>query len=130
MRSLFKLVSIALVASSVAWLYAADDLIQGQWTAQLKAGRVYLQLRSDTANGSWGSGSWGQTIPADQLAGLPWQDDHLTFDKIQFQLPREAGTIAFEGSFRDGRGAGFFTFAPRAAFSSEMKALGDRKSVV
>ena len=39
-------------------------------------------------------------------------------------MRREAGTLAFEGSFRDGRGAGLFTFAPRAAYTAEMRSLG------
>jgi len=43
---------------------------------------------------------------------------------VKFDLRREAGALAFEGSFRDGRGAGLFTFAPRDAYLGEMRGLG------
>ena len=39
-------------------------------------------------------------------------------------MRREACTLAFEGAFRDGRGAGLFTFTARPAFAGEMRSLG------
>ena len=41
-------------------------------------------------------------------------------------MRREAGTLSFDGSFRDGRGAGLFTFGPREAYANEMRSLGFR----
>ena len=58
----------------------------------------------------------GQSFPIDELSGLPANDEQFTVGSVKFELRREAGTLAFEGAFRDGRGAGLFTFAPRAAY--------------
>ena len=102
--------------------------IHGTWTAELHNGKVFLQVRAPAPR-DWndrGSGDWsmGQTLPIDELAGLPPNDEQLTASNVKFDMRREAGTLAFEGSFRDGRGAGLFTFAPRAEFVTEMKRLG------
>src|SRR5439155_16232005 len=66
----------------------------------------------------------GQSVPVDELSGLPANDERLTASSVKFDLRREAGTIAMEGSFREGRGAGLFTFAPREAYTNEMRSLG------
>ena len=79
-----------------------------------------------TGAGDRGDGDWnmGQTFPVDELAGLPANDDRFTVTSIKFDLRREAGTLAMEGAFRDGRGAGLFTFTPRPEYAAEMKSLG------
>src|SRR5262249_16394240 len=73
----------------------------------------------------WG-GDWnmGQTFPAEDFAGLPAHDEHFTAANLKFDLRREAGTLSFEGAFREGRGAGLFSFAPRGEYDAEMPALG------
>ena len=105
--------------------------IHGTWTAELRNGEAFLQVRTtpppdwDRSNGDR-DGGWnmGQSFPIDQMAGLPANNDQLTAAAVKFELRREAGTLAFDGSFRDGRGAGLFTFAPRDAYVTEMKSLG------
>src|SRR5262249_19724262 len=92
-------------------------------------GKAFLQVRTPTPSDwdgrSWG-GDWnmGQSVPIDELQGLPSSDEHFTANNIRFDMRREAGALAFEGSFRDGRGAGLFTFTPRAEYIAEMKRLG------
>src|SRR6185295_4577515 len=66
----------------------------------------------------------GQSYPVDELSGLPANDEKLTAATVKFDMRREAGTLSFEGAFRDGRGAGLFTFAQRPAYTAEMRALG------
>src|SRR5262249_52917619 len=103
--------------------------IHGTWTAEVHTGKVFLQVRApaprdwngDRWNGDW---SMGQTYPVEELTGLPANDDQLTASNVKFEMRREAGTLAFEGSFRDGRGAGLFNFVPRAEYVAEMKRLG------
>jgi len=103
--------------------------IRGTWTAEIHTGKVFLQTRTTpppdwNRSGDWrGDWSMGQTMPVEEISGLA-NDDQLTSAAIRFELRREAGTLAFEGAFRDGRGAGLFTFAPRAEFTAEMKRLG------
>lgn len=43
---------------------------------------------------------------------------------VEFELRREAGTIAFEGTFREGQGAGEFAFGPNRAFPGRLRSLG------
>lgn len=52
--------------------------------------------------------------------------DAETRTDVRFELRREAGTIAFEGSFRRGRGAGQFTFTPDRAFIATLRKMNLR----
>ncbi|HWW85336.1 MAG TPA: hypothetical protein VNZ26_17120 [Vicinamibacterales bacterium] len=104
--------------------------IHGTWTAELRNGRVFLQIRtSPPSDWNRGDGDWnmGQTFSLDELEGIPAKStdaEQFTVSSVKFDLKREAGSFAFEGAFREGRGAGLFTFTPRAAYVGEMKALG------
>ena len=107
--------------------------IHGTWTAELHNGKVFLQVRTAAPpdwnrgnnNSDWrGDWSMGQSFPVDEMSGLPGNEDSLTAATVRFDLRREAGTLTFDGAFRDGRGAGLFAFAPRAQFADEMKRLG------
>lgn len=104
--------------------------IHGTWTAELHSGRVFLQVRTapppDWNRSSDWNGGWniGQSFPVDELSGLPGNDDQLTAAAVRFELRREAGTLGFDGAFRDGRGAGLFSFTPRSQYLDEMKRLG------
>ena len=109
---------------------SAQSDIHGTWTAELHSGRVFLQVNTAAPpdwnrNGDW-NGGWnmGQTFDVSDISGLPGNDDNLTASTVKFELRREAGTLGFEGQFRDGRGAGLFTFAPRDAYVNEMRSLG------
>src|SRR6266545_88423 len=129
MRRFLHLFVLLAAAASTTPAFAQTTDIHGTWTAELKAGKVFLQVRSepppDSRSSDWGGGwNMGQTFPVDELAGLPANDERLTAANIKFDMRREAGTLTFEGSFRDGRGAGLFTFGPRAQYIAEMKALG------
>lgn len=114
--------------SSTAQTPAATG-VSGTWTAEIHSGQVFLQTRTSpppdwNRSGDWrGDWSMGHTMPIEEISGLA-NDERLTAGAIKFELHREAGTLLFEGAFRDGRGAGLFTFAPRAEFTSDMKRLG------
>ena len=104
--------------------------IHGTWTAELRNNKVFLQVQAPqpddwNRNNDW-RGGWnmGQSLPVDELSGLPGNDERFTAASVKFELRREGGTLGFEGSFRDGRGAGLFTFAPRREYIAEMRRLG------
>src|SRR5438309_1070174 len=104
--------------------------IHGTWTAELRNNKVFLQVQAPqpddwNRNNDW-RGGWnmGQSFPVDELSGLPGNDERFTAASVKFELRREGGTLGFEGSFRDGRGAGLFTFAPRREYIAEMRRLG------
>jgi len=123
------ILTAALLALQAAAGAAQTADINGTWTAEIHSGKVFLQTRTPpppdwNRNGDWrGDWSQGQSVPIEEISGLA-NDEHLTVASLKFELRREAGTLAFEGAFRDGRGAGLFTFAPRAEFLNEMKRLG------
>jgi hypothetical protein len=125
----YSLAAALLVLQTVSRSAQPASDIHGTWTAEVHDGRAFLQLRApapDSERRRGWDGDWGigQTLPVDELQGLPANDDRLTASSVKFDLRREAGRLGFEGSFRDGRGAGLFTFAPRAEFIAEMKRLG------
>src|SRR5207344_3001518 len=108
---------------------SAPTDVHGTWTAEIHTGKVYLQVHTapppdSNRSGNW-NGDWnmGQSLAVEELPGLV-NSDQFTMASVKFDLRREAGALAFEGSFRDGRGAGLFTFAPRDAYVGEMRGLG------
>jgi hypothetical protein len=120
MRRFFNLLVLLALGTLPAFVAAQSSEVHGTWTAELRQGKVFLQVRTEPPDSSRTGdfrGGWnmGQTYPVEDLAGLPANDDRLTASSVKFEMRREAGTIAFDGSFRDGQGAGLFTFAPRAA---------------
>jgi len=114
-------------AAGAAQAQPAD--VHGTWTAEIHSGKVFLQTRTTpppdwNRSGDWhGDWSMGQTMPIEELSGLA-NDEQLTAASLKFELRREAGTLNFDGAFREGRGAGLFTFAPRGDFLADMKRLG------
>ena len=120
---------ILLVFAALLRPLGAQSTVNGTWTAELRQGKVFLQVRTSPPaewNGDRGSGDWnmGQSLLVDEIGGLPRNDNQFTVSNIKFELRREAGTLAFDGAFRDGRGAGLFAFTPRAEYAAEMRALG------
>src|SRR4051812_19534300 len=102
----------------------AQSTVNGTWTAELRQGKAFLQIRTAPPadwNGDRG-GDWnmGQSVPVDDIGGLPRNDDQFTVSNVKFELRREAGTLAFDSAFRDGRGAGLFVFTPRSEYTAEM----------
>lgn len=101
---------------------AAFAEVDGAWTASYdreKPGRIHLQMtRGRTHN-------MGMTMRVADFTGLSEaQIQAPTMTPVEFRLNREAGTARFEGTFRDGKGAGQFTFAPNRSYLSTLRGLG------
>ena len=73
---------------------------------------------------SEGDGSYGFTIDIDQLNGLSTALLSGAGGSAQFTLRRDAGAFQFEGIFRNGVGAGTYTFAPSPDFAAAMEKRG------
>jgi len=111
-------------ALSIPWLLAAEEAVTGRWMIDGSPlpDRVQLTLH-------WSRGSGGSTnsfpIPITQLRGLDRrQMDSPEGATLRFEIARDAGTLACEGYFKHGNGAGVFTFSPDATFVSDMRGLG------
>jgi hypothetical protein len=98
----------ALIAMSLllaATVAMAD--IDGAWTlTRNRNGELQLSMVRGQSQ------SFGSSFTAPEL-GLT-----ATEGPVRFALRREAGTFAFEGTFRQGIGAGQYTFTPNRAFGA------------
>lgn len=100
-----------------------QEAITGDWTAKVKQtdrGAV-LWLSLNRNSESWrGRSQMSHDFPLQDFASL----NPNANSNVQFTLQREAGTIFFDGLFKDGRGVGDFKFTPNGGFISTMRNLG------
>ncbi|HTV02065.1 MAG TPA: M56 family metallopeptidase [Luteitalea sp.] len=92
--------------------------LPGTWEVRLSEtqGRVHLRMTQ-------GRSSNGHTVDVTTFTGLA---DALrtTGTPAKFQLKRDAGTFLFEGLFRDGVGAGTYTFTADSSFPDALAKRG------
>src|SRR5215213_5738819 len=95
---------------------------EGTWTAttrDTKEGRIHINM----ARGNWNN--FGSSFNTNAFTGLSEaQINAATQTPVRFELRREAGTIAFDGFFRNGKGAGEFTFTPNQAYLTTIRNMG------
>jgi hypothetical protein len=103
---------------------AATAAISGAWTANFEPkdnDRVYFNLTRGPGHAE------GTTYRLRDFTGLTAEQVQAAArTDVRFELRREAGTVAFEGSFRDGRGAGQFSFTPNRDFAATLRAMNFR----
>lgn len=119
MKRILWIASLILFAATTA---SAD--LHGSWTASAgtdpeKPGRLHLNIARGHDN------HFGNTMNIADFTGLTEaQVNSGAAVPVQFQLARDAGTVAFEGSFKNGDGAGQWTFAPSRGYVASIRALG------
>lgn len=116
-----RIVPLTLVVS-LLFATSAFAAISGAWTASTddkKPGRVHLNItRGRNQN-------FGNTMELSRLSGLAAAQANATaMTPVQFFIQNEAGKITFEGTFRDGQGAGHYTFEPDHSYPSALRAVG------
>ncbi|HUP61700.1 MAG TPA: hypothetical protein VNA69_14915 [Thermoanaerobaculia bacterium] len=96
--------------------------IEGSWTASTddeKPGKFHMNMSRGRQH------NFGNAMSIAGFTGLSdAQIRGASSTPVQFQLAREAGTVSFEGSFRNGNGAGQFTFTPNRNYPAAIRALG------
>ena len=104
---------------------AQAPTVEGTWTTRVSdrdsEDRIRIRLERDRDGGH---STQGFGIDVAALDGLTMDQAAGTASDVRFALARDAGTITFEGNIRDGRGTGFFHFAPNAQWVRDMDALG------
>lgn len=104
---------------------AAGQTLNGRWEADNRnadTGKIHLNLQYSTDNGN---GSHGHDFKLDDLNGLTaGQIDSQSETNVKFQIVREAGTIDFDGSFKNGRGDGNWRFTASQSFVEAMTKRG------
>lgn len=99
----------------------ASASIHGAWTITTsEKGTLYLQ-----ASRSSGWNNWGMSMKLTDFSGLSEAQIRSTTQvPVQFALRSEAGAIVFDGTFRNGDGAGQFDFTAAPGFFQQVRALG------
>ena len=110
----------AAVVVVCAFAVNAGAAIHGAWTASAdgeKPGLIQLNMIRRNSN-------WGNTTDLAALSGLTNAQIHAASPTpVSFEIRRDAGAIRFDGSFRNGDGAGQFDFTPNRAFLDTLRSL-------
>lgn len=114
-------------ASRIGGLYTvqAQNDLSGQWTAELsrsKPGEIQMTYHRRSDGGGFNMS--GNTVSLGELQGLTAEAALAAKSNVNFNVVRQAGTFACEGYFREGKGAGFWTFTPNQSFVSAMRDRG------
>ena len=116
-----RIATLTLVVSLLA-ATSAFATLEGSWTASLdekNPGRLQMNLTHRQHFNT------GETMNVGDFTGLTDAVVHAaTQTQVQFQLRREAGTATFDGLFRNGNGAGQFTFTGNRDYVSKLRAMG------
>src|SRR5204862_6997665 len=101
--------ALGLLAASPLVAVARTHPLSGSWTASIDddhAEMLDFSMRTSRHENN------GTRFPIADFTGLtPALVRSASAVNAHFELRREAGTIAYDGSFRNGEGAGTFTFA-------------------
>ena len=116
-----RIATLTLVVSLFAVAaFAADN--EGSWTAsrdEKRPDRIYFNINLRPMH------NMGMTMLTRSFTGLTdAQIDAPAMTPVQFEKRAEAGTLAFEGTFRNGKGAGHFTFSPNPRFIETVRGMG------
>lgn len=102
---------------------AVQETISGDWTAKVKqtdkGPALWLSLNRNTDARKSGFQMSGE-IPLQDFTGL----NPNANSNVQFTLTHDAGTVFFDGLFKDGKGVGDFKFTPSNGFIATMRKLG------
>lgn len=82
-----------------------QDVLDGAWTAREANGRFWISMSADSFGWHRSEALW--------LADLP-------SGEIRMEIRRDAGTIVLEGTRKDDKAAGFFTFTPNWTFNDRI----------
>jgi len=102
---------------------AVQETISGDWTARVKQtdkGPVLWLSLNHGSEGRKHNSQMSHDFPLQAFTGLNTNANA----NVQFTLRREAGTVFFDGLFKDGRGVGDFRFDPNSGFIATMRSLG------
>jgi hypothetical protein len=113
---------VCLVAGAAREARAEPKPVAGAWTAFVSdkdPEKLSFSMRTRKHENN------GSTIARNAFEGLTAEQvrSHVQVT-VQFALRREAGTVSYEGVFKQGQGAGTFTFASNPEYPKALKRLG------
>jgi uncharacterized protein (UPF0335 family) len=103
----------------------AQNDLTGQWTAEVNRSKPgEIQMTYHRRSGTGGFSMSGDKVALGELQGLTADAALSARSNVNFNVVRQAGTFACEGYFREGKGAGFWTFTPSQSFVTAMRERG------
>jgi len=102
----------------------AQAQMTGQWSIEGQRGVDNVRLQLERRDTEGDRESISVHLDLTRLQGLTPEQVYSGASRVDFQLVREAGTFTFSGSFREGRGAGQWTFNINPAFAVELRKHG------
>jgi hypothetical protein len=99
---------------------SATGSITGEWTLELNPQGVQFSIHRSTLLNNYSSSSG---YDFDEFSGLS-RSRVEAGGPAKFEMLRDAGSLACEGSFRNGGGGGTFVFTPSADYVSALHSLG------
>ena len=119
LRTPFLVIAILAV---VATLVYAQSSARGTWTSEVRSdepGTINLQMQRAMKHSNMGT-----NFKVTDLRGLDPAALKGSNIPVKFDVARDAGTIAFTGTFNEGLGHGEFQFTANPEYLSGMKAMG------
>lgn len=111
--------ALALVACVLIPASAGAADVHGAWTATTDSrDRIHLQM----STGQWMN--FGESFNLSELGLSPSVVQASTMTPVTIKLDREAGTLVVEGTFKNGDGAGQFTFTANRNFLAGLRSIG------
>jgi len=103
----------------------SQKAITGEWLAEFRTSKpneIYFMFQRRIEKGGVNMNS--DNLQVSELQGLAADARTAAKTNVAFNIFREAGTFACEGYFNQGKGAGFWTFAPSEKFIAAMRSRG------
>jgi beta-lactamase regulating signal transducer with metallopeptidase domain len=110
---------VAGVKAAAAANASAQERLPGTWEIRPAKDPGFVHLKLTEKDSSSGS-----TVPVERLEGLTSAQLSGAGSPVRFSIRRDAGTFTFEGTVRNGVGAGTYTFAPSTTFPAELAKRG------
>jgi len=112
---------LALLVASAPVASADPHATTGSWTAVAENRDDHFEFSMQFGRHE----NSGNRFKISDFSGLTAAQVHsATSQSVTFELRREAGTIAYEGLFKNGEGAGTFTFTPNEDYPEALRRLG------
>ena len=121
--------ALALLLPAPAPALAQGETVAGEWTMEAAPAGDTMRAGVTVRPRGGGRDSRYFTVGAGELEGLARERVFSRGGRVRFRLRRPAGTFDFEGEFREGKGAGSFTFAPDPQFVERMRREGYGEAV-
>lgn len=117
-----RIVSLAAILLTLTLGTAVSAELHGDWSAELSRSHpetLYLSIEFGAHD------QHGSDFELSEFRGLSRADlESKTSVPVRFELSREAGTLSFDGTFRNGKGIGELTFEPNDDYAARLRALG------